>query len=98
NGEVLAMTLTIRNKVNGEYVVRPTKMTSTDKWTVEYALAEVNSSRARNLYERAKERRRKALSNEKDDKKNDWNSQYIENLRRLSQKGREWRRSQNEID
>ena len=68
---ILAMTLTIRNKVDGKYILRPTNLTSTPssspypyptpvqtEWSVEYTLAEVkNLDRARALYNACKTRR-----------------------------------------
>lgn len=96
--EVLAMTLTIRNKVNDRYVVRPEKLTPADSWTVEYALAEVEGpAKAWSLYQASQARRKKQLDKEDDDddKTVEW---YIRNLRELSKKGKEWRRLQDELD
>ena len=96
--EVLAMTLTIRNKVNGKYVDRPKYLGLGDKWTVEYSLTDVAPERTRTLYDACKRRRASALSNARQKENNAWNNRYLEKLRRLSQKGREWRESQDEID
>jgi hypothetical protein len=99
DAKVLAMTLTIRNKVNGEYIQRPIDLSKEEKWTVEYALAEVpDSNRARLLYEATKRRRSVALSSEKKLQGSSRNHQYIEKLRGLSTKGREWRESQSKVD
>ena len=57
---LLAMTLTVRSRVNGRYVERPTNLTPQDRWTLEYSLAEIGlPSRAWGLYEATKDRRRK---------------------------------------
>jgi hypothetical protein len=97
--EVLAMTLTIRNKVNGKYVDRPRKLTANDKWTIEYALEDVRTKqKAQKLYQSCKRRRGRALSNAKKDENNPWNDKYLENLRQLSRKGKAWREHQNRID
>ena len=96
--ELLAMTLTVRNKVNGKFVLRPEKFTAQDRWTVEYALADVQSAgRAWTLYRASQARRRKQLeaSDEDEGKTADW---YIRNLRELSRKGKEWRAQQDEMD
>ncbi|KAL8823863.1 MAG: hypothetical protein Q9191_005488 [Dirinaria sp. TL-2023a] len=96
--DLLAMTLTIRNKVNDKFVLRPQDLTSQDRWTVEYALADVQSpEKAWTLYRASQARRRKQLEAEDEDegKAADW---YIRNLRELSRKGKEWRRRQDEID
>lgn len=96
--EVLAMTLTIRNKVNDRYVVRPENLTAGDAWTVEYALAEVEDpAKAWSLYQASQARRKKQMDKNDDDDEVtvQW---YIKNLRELSKKGKEWRRMQDEID
>lgn len=94
---VFAMTLTIRNLVNGEYVERPTKLDKDDKWTVEYALVDsIAEERAQNLYEACKKRRSQALTFEK--KEGKFFNNYLEKLKKLSQRGRAWREGQNEID
>jgi hypothetical protein len=96
---VLAMTLTIRNKVNGEYIQRPINLNKEDKWTVEYAIADVtDANRARLLYRATKQRRSVALSNEKRSPGNAWNNNYLSKLRQLSDKGREWRENQSKIE
>jgi hypothetical protein len=97
--DVLAMTLTIRNKVNGKYVDRPKKLTSNDKWTIEYALQDVNPQRAGLLYQACKTRRAKTLNSvRRDDSDNPWNARFMQNLWSLSQKGKKWRERQNKID
>lgn len=89
--EVMAMTLTIRNKVNGQYTERPTDLTPKDKWTVEYALADIAPGRAQTLYQATKRRRHAALSSDRADDSNPYNNAYIAKLKALSQKGRVWR-------
>ena len=96
--EVLAMTLTIRNKVNDRYVIRPENLSSSDQWVVEYVLAEVDRpDKAWSLYQASQTRRRKQLdkADDDDDKTVEW---YIRNLRELSRKGEEWRKQQDELD
>jgi hypothetical protein len=89
--EVLAMTLTIRNKVNGQYRERPTNLLPSDKWTVEYALADIAPDRAKTLYQATKRRRHSALSSDRSSDSNPYNNAYIAKLKSLSQKGRIWR-------
>ena len=97
--DVLAMTLTIRNKVNGHYIERPVTLSKEDNWTVEYALAEVSEpGRARLLYEATKRRRAAVLSSEKSDEANPWNDEYVARLRALSRKGQEWRENQSKLE
>ncbi|KAI9683196.1 MAG: hypothetical protein M1829_005987 [Trizodia sp. TS-e1964] len=97
NPEVLAMTLTIRNKINGEYQIRPEILGENDEWSIEYSLAEVTThSRSWTLYKACQARRRAALTfEEEDDEKA---SYFIQNLRALSIKGRMWRKNQDELD
>ena len=42
---ILAMTLTLRNKVNGSYILRPENLTKDDDWSVEYTLSPVAEER-----------------------------------------------------
>ena len=96
--EVLAMTLTIRNKVNDRYVIRPENLSSSDRWQVEYALSEVEKpEKAWSLYQASQARRRKQLDRADDDDDKTVET-YIKNLRGLSRKGKEWREQQDELD
>ncbi|KAE9374423.1 Pet127-domain-containing protein [Stipitochalara longipes BDJ] len=97
---LLAMTLVIRNKVNGEYVVRPEELDGHDKWEVEYALSEVPKlESAHRLYKMTKERRFRALTRSVDlSAKNAWNNTFIASIKKMSEKGREWREKQDKIE
>ncbi|KAF1346727.1 mitochondrial protein Pet127-domain-containing protein [Delphinella strobiligena] len=99
---LLAMTLTVRSRVNGNYVERPENLGPQDKWKVEYSLAEIPlPSRAWSLYEATKARRKKIfdrVNSTDDDKLADEEKKsarrgdgYIELLKELSRKGRELR-------
>ncbi|KAL8693657.1 MAG: hypothetical protein Q9218_001567 [Villophora microphyllina] len=98
--EVLAMILTVRNKVNGNYVLRPNDLGPKDKWSVEYSLDEASSSdRAWRLYQACQARRRKKLDdNSQDDQVNEYMNGYIEKLREMSRQGARWRKMQDEKD
>ncbi|KAL9030071.1 MAG: hypothetical protein Q9196_001762 [Gyalolechia fulgens] len=98
--EVLAFTLTIRNKVNGAYVLRPTNLRSRDKWSIEYSLDEVaNPQRATSLYHACQLRRKKKLdAGQERSKDDDQVDGYIRRLRQLSRAGAQWRRRQDEQD
>ncbi|CAK7233401.1 hypothetical protein SBRCBS47491_008597 [Sporothrix bragantina] len=65
--ELLGMIVTIRNKVNGRYVTRPQTLIESDKWTVEYAVEEIQDKRAQSLYEMLKKRRKDLLYREDKD-------------------------------
>ena len=93
--DILAMTLTLRNKVNGEDVLRPENMTAADKWSVEYSLVEVAvPARARTLYKACQTRRSKKMEPEDSDVV----SGYVQKLRNLSANGRAWRKEQDKRD
>ena len=96
--ELLAMTLTVRNQVNKKFVVRPENLSPRDRWTVEYALANVQPrEKAWTLYQASQTRRKKQLENldEDEGKTVDF---YIRNLRELSKKGKKWREQQDKQD
>ncbi|TVY50067.1 mRNA degradation protein, mitochondrial [Lachnellula cervina] len=93
---ILAMYLTIRNKVNGEFVQRPNNLKPEDEWKVEYALAEIpDAEKARALLEASQKRRQVILNRNEEKSGNAWNTEYINKLRMLSDKGRLYR---NEVD
>ena len=96
---ILAMTLTLRNKVNGEYVLRPEKMTAADEWSIEYSLIEVSEQpRARALYKACQKRRSKKMGASLVSEDADVVSDYVQRLREMSAKGRAWRKEQDKRD
>lgn len=96
---VLAMTLTVRNKVNGTYVVRPENLGPGDQWEVEYALAPIESdTRAWSLYRACQVRRKNGLEQDEDEGDEEAVSHYVRRLRELSAAGREWRKHRDELD
>ena len=97
--DILAMTLTLRNKVNGKYVLRPEKMTAADEWSIEYSLLEVSEQRrARLLYEACKRRRSKKHEASLAPSDAEVISNYVQRLREMSAKGRAWRKEQDKKD
>lgn len=93
--ELYGLILTVRNKVNGKYVKRPEKITRNHRWTVEYAMEEIQPVRAQTLYRMLLNRRKKLLeqSQPSDDK---WAKSYRQRLAKLSQKGRSFRSRETE--
>jgi Mitochondrial protein Pet127 len=88
--ELLAMTLTIRNKVNGSYVVRPIDLNEGDEWKVEYSLADIaTSTRAWSLYDACQARRKKTL--DKEEGESFGGDIFKKTLKALCEKGRDWR-------
>ncbi|KAL2266317.1 hypothetical protein VTJ83DRAFT_5669 [Remersonia thermophila] len=68
DGELYGLILTIRNKVNNAYVVRPEHLLNQKAdWVVEYAMEELEPDRARTLYEMVLKRRKSILYPEDED-------------------------------
>ncbi|KAI0446660.1 mitochondrial protein Pet127-domain-containing protein [Xylaria telfairii] len=88
--ELLGLTLTIKNKVNGAYVDRPTKLEKGHDWTVEYEIEEIKQPRAQKIYGQLKERRRKEFF-DTGDKDTEWYKMFSGNLAKLTNKGRQFR-------
>lgn len=99
SSDILALTLTIRNKVNGRFVLRPERLTAQDKWTVEYSLNEVDTeTRARALYQACQARRKKKYDKMETKSDEENITGYLQRLRELSMQGRKWRARQDEED
>ncbi|KAI8633182.1 Pet127-domain-containing protein [Xylariaceae sp. FL1651] len=88
--ELLALVLTIKNKVNGVYVDRPGKLLGNDDWTVEYDIQEVNGERAQKIYQQCTERRRKVFQ-DTGDKETEWYKMFSGQLKRATEQGRKYR-------
>ncbi len=99
--EIMAMTLTIRNKINGKYVAQPDERNYPPgaKWAVEYALAEIkDTSRAKALYRACKLRRQRIFEKIPDLASENFQNPFFQRIRDLSQEGRTWREEQKEIE
>ena len=99
--ELFALTLAIRNIVNGRPVQRPTNMSETDSWNVEYAFREItNEDEARREYRKACALREEVeRNNENEDWLRAWHAKpFIRELMEMSAKGRERRKLQDELD
>ena len=97
--DILAMTLTIRNKVNGKFVLRPERLTDQDKWSIEYSLNEVDTeTRARALYQACQGRRKKKYDKMETKSDEENITGYLQRLRELSMQGRKWRARQDKED
>ncbi|KAK4113801.1 Pet127-domain-containing protein [Canariomyces notabilis] len=94
NDELYGLILTIRNKVDNEYVNRPENLGRNQRWVVEYAMEEIQPTRRGRLYNMLLSRRKRLLdpSDNTDDK---WLNPYLQNLAELSQKGRSFRNREN---
>ncbi|KAL0465690.1 mitochondrial protein Pet127 domain-containing protein [Neurospora intermedia] len=94
--ELLGMILTIRNKVNGEYVERPEHLRRTDKWEVEYSLEDMPALRAENIYKMVIQRRCKTLDDQEDRDKA-WYEMFQGALHKYTRKGRMHRKKEIEL-
>ena len=88
--ELYGLILTVRNKIDGDYVIRPQHLTSKQRWVVEYAMEEIPQSRAKTLYNMVLNRRKKLLDPDKDDDTR-WYHLYRGDLDKYSKKGRKFR-------
>ncbi|KAL6875516.1 PET127-like protein [Trichoderma longibrachiatum] len=89
--ELLGMYVTIRNQVNGEYVERPNINQEGDfDWSVEYTITELPDKRARKIYSKIKQRRRKVLAPQSSDGW-DWYKMFQGKLPALAKKGQQFR-------
>ena len=101
--EILAMTLTVRNKLNDSYILRPEKLQRSDAWSVEYSLNEVpNQVRSWSLYKACQMRRRKQLDNEAVEEDGESRSPgvdfFLRRLKEVTKESRKWRIAQDKID
>jgi hypothetical protein len=96
--ELLAMTLMVKNKMNGYYVERPTNFTASDKWTVQWELTEVKQPQAQSLYTACQNRRAKALAIRGEGESGVAANVYIRKLRELAKQGREFRQEEDALD
>jgi hypothetical protein len=92
------MVLTIRNKVNGHVVLRPSDLKASDKWTVDYTLADMGRpGRAWELYSACKQRRKVELSRSNEEQDTAANY-YLRKIKEITQEGAKWRKEQDELD
>ena len=95
---VLALTVRVRNKVGNKVVPRATNIhANSEPWTVEYDIIEaVDTEKSWAAYQACKRRRAVLLGM---DKKNDrYNMTYIRHLRKLSNRGKAYRKQRERED
>ncbi|KAK3946079.1 mitochondrial protein Pet127-domain-containing protein [Diplogelasinospora grovesii] len=103
DSSVFGMILTVRNKVNGQYVKRPERIPNGFHWVVEYAIEEIAQKRADRLYGMVQTRRQKALRPSEDaaaaaaDKGQQWYQMFRGKLDKYSMKGRAYRQRETEF-
>ncbi|KAE9986215.1 hypothetical protein EG328_006218 [Venturia inaequalis] len=102
SGSILALALTVRNKVNGQYVSGPPDVNRKDEWDIEYSIHEMEDhSKAWAKYDACVARRDNATAFGKDDAEADekwYGGRFMQELAEWSRRGAAWRLKQDEID
>jgi hypothetical protein len=93
-GPLLGWTLTVRNKVNGDYVERPENLQDGDNWELEYHIKEIGDNMLWKSYNATKERRRKLAPNQEVTESLE---HYRDLIKRYSKRGRAWRAKQDRL-
>ncbi|KAJ5545417.1 hypothetical protein N7535_006196 [Penicillium sp. DV-2018c] len=97
--DLLAMTLKITNKVNGEVVERPTRLGLQDKWTIDYELDELPIKTGNDVLRQCKRRRRLIFEKPEDEEGvNSRNREYLARLQKMAQSGRVHRQRERRKD
>ena len=96
DAELFSVILTTKNKVNGSYVTRPSRLTRRDNWEVEYSIEEIPPARAKNLYQMMLNRRKKILERKPSEgEDNRWYQMFRGDLQKYSKEGRKFRERSN---
>ena len=96
SNELMGLTLRIENTVNGKMVQRPTLLTTSDDWSLQYDLEEEMSEPLAQAQFHAAKARRGAAFQERE--QNPEANYYLKRLRKLANRGAEWRKAQDELD
>ncbi|WQF79778.1 hypothetical protein CDEST_04792 [Colletotrichum destructivum] len=97
-GELLGMVVTIRNKVNGQYVPRPDPLSSRSLWVLEYSIEDLPGDRAKTIYKALQDRRKKVLvHDDPKDREKQWYSMFSGKLETFSSKGKQYRKEQDAL-
>jgi hypothetical protein len=97
SGPLIGWTITVRNKVNGQYIKRPEQLEREDNWQIEYNVQQIADSNVWKLYNATKERRRQ-LVGLNDDEVDQGMLNYRKVIQRYASRGRTWRAQQDVID
>lgn len=97
NGPLMGWTLTVRSKVNGGYVERPEKLDERDDWKIEYHIQDIPQDTRWKLYNAVKDRRQKLIGQDEEEVDKGL-KHYRDLIQRYSDRGREWRKRQDEMD
>ncbi|RDA87625.1 hypothetical protein CP532_3802 [Ophiocordyceps camponoti-leonardi (nom. inval.)] len=90
--DLIGMYVTIRNKVNGEFVERATRPEKRFDWEIEYSINEMDKDRAQQIYREIRTRRKKIHDNaDAENRAIEWHKMFGGKLPILAKKGREYR-------
>lgn len=89
--ELLGMYVTIRNRVNGQFVERPSSPEKEFDWAIQYAITELPDKRAQRIYSKIKKRRKTILSQDPNARSADWYRMFKGNLPIITKKGEKYR-------
>lgn len=89
--ELLGMYVSIRNRVNGEFVERPSGSERKMDWVVQYTITELPDGRAQSIYSQVKKRRKDVLEKNPRARSADWYRMHQGKLSMLSKRGVKYR-------
>lgn len=89
-GPMIGWKVRIQSTVNREHVLRPIEVKDDDDWNVKYELERLSPTTALSGYLQCRRRRKRVLEESPVDRDR-W---YLRNLRRLSERGAQWRKQQ----
>lgn len=92
---VVGWEINVFNEVNGRPVVRPQRISSSDRWIAKYTIDPIAEGQVRGYYNMTQARRASALSFDMKEGKDNY---FIQRIRDMSHAGRAWREEQDEID
>jgi hypothetical protein len=85
------MYVSIRNKVNGEFVERPFGSEKKFDWAVQYMITELPDKRAQSIYAKIKKRRKDVLATDPGARSADWYRMFKGKLPLMTKKGEKFR-------
>ncbi|UNI18799.1 hypothetical protein JDV02_005047 [Purpureocillium takamizusanense] len=89
--EILGMYVTIRNRVNGTFVERPSSPEDKFDWSVQYAITELPDHRAQHIYRSIMKRRKEVLGSDPEARAANWHRMFKGTLPIMAKKGEEYR-------
>lgn len=94
-GKVVGWEINVFNEVNGRPVIRPQRISSSDRWVANYTIEPIADAQVKGYYNMTQARRASALSFDMKESKDNY---FIQRIRDMSHAGRAWREEQDEID